>query len=110
MAREPEKSARETGKAKSETTASSKNAGNDEAGEAKSGASDATELLKAQHQELQSILAKRSEADADRTTIVKEFAAAWLPHTAVEQEILVPALTAGSAGVSLGSFEAKNAV
>ena len=51
MAREPEKSARETSKAKSETTAGSKNAGNDEAGEAKSGASDATELLKAQHQD-----------------------------------------------------------
>ena len=92
MAREPEKSARETSKAKSETTAGSKSAGNDEAGEAKSGASDATELLKAQHQDLQTILAKRSEVDADRGAIVKEFAAAWLPHTAVEQEILVPAL------------------
>jgi hypothetical protein len=63
MAREPEKSAREIGKAKSETTAGSKNAGNDEAGEAKSGKSDTTELLKAQHQELQAILAKRSECD-----------------------------------------------
>ena len=62
------------------------------AGEAKSGASDGTELLKAQHQELQTILAKRSEANADRDAIVKEFAAAWLPHTAVEQEVLVPAL------------------
>jgi hypothetical protein len=91
MAREPEKSARETSKAKSETTAGSKNAGN-EAGEAKSSASDAIELLKAQHQELQTILVKRSEADADRSAIVKEFAAAWLPHTAVEQEILAPAL------------------
>ena len=52
MAREPEKSAREISKAKSETTAGSKNAGNDEAGEAKSGALDATELLKSQHHEL----------------------------------------------------------
>ena len=92
MAREPEKSARETSKAKSETTAGSKKAGNDEAGDAKSGASDGAELLKAQHQELQTILAKRSEADADRIAIVKEFAAAWLPHTAVEREVLVPAL------------------
>jgi hypothetical protein len=92
MAREPEKSAREISKAKSETTAGSKNAGNDEAGEAKSGTLDATELLKSQHHELQTILAKRSEADADGSAIVKEFAAAWLPHTGVEQEILVPAL------------------
>ena len=98
MAREPEKSAREISKAKSETTAGSKNAGNDEAGEAKSGASDATELLKSQHHELQTILAKRSEADADRSAIVKEFAAAWLPHTGVEQEILVPAPRHGESG------------
>jgi hypothetical protein len=92
MAREPEKSAREVSKAKSERTAGSKNAGNDEAGDAKSGTSDTTELLKAQHQELQAILAKRSDADPDRRAIVREFAAAWLPHTTVEQEVLVPAL------------------
>ena len=98
MAREPEKSAREISKAKSETTAGSKNAGNDEAGEAKSGALDATELLKSQHHELHTILAKRSEADADRSAIVKEFAAAWLPHTGVEQEILVPAPRHGESG------------
>ena len=92
MAREPEKSARETGKAKTEATSTSKNAGNDEAGEAKPGASSTSDLLKTQHQELQAILAKRSDANADRDAIVKEFAAAWLPHIAVEQEILVPAL------------------
>ena len=92
MAREPDKSAREIGKAKSEATAGSRSAGNDETGEAKSGLSDTAELLKAQHLDLQATLAKRSDVKADRAAIVKEFAAAWLPHSAVEQEILVPAL------------------
>jgi hypothetical protein len=35
---------------------------------------------------------KRTDANADRDAIVKEFAAAWLPHLAVEQEVLAPAL------------------
>jgi hypothetical protein len=48
--------------------------------------------LKAQHQELQVILAKRSDAKPDPDTIVKEFAAVWLPHIAVEREVLAPAL------------------
>jgi hypothetical protein len=85
MAREPEKSAREIGKAKTEANAASKNAGND--AEAKS----ATEMLKEQHRGLQATLAKRSEANTDRNAIVNEFAAAWLPHVAVEQDVLVPA-------------------
>jgi hypothetical protein len=89
MAREPEKSARETGKAKTEANAASKNAGNGENTEAKS----AVEMLKEQHRELQATLAKRSETNTDRNAIVKEFAAAWLPHLAVEQEILAPALS-----------------
>ncbi len=88
MAREPEKSARETGKAKTEADAASKNAGNEENTEAKS----ATEMLKEQHRGLQATLAKRSGANADRNAIVKEFAAAWLPHVAVEQDVLAPAL------------------
>jgi hypothetical protein len=92
MAREPEKSARETSKAKSEATAGSRSGGIGETGEAKSGSSDTAELLKAQHRDLQAMLAKRSDVNADRAAIVKEFAAAWLPHSAVEQEILVPAL------------------
>ena len=93
MAREPERSTRETEKAKSEATAGPRN------GEtAKSGASDTVELLKGQHRELKATLAKRSDANADSAAIVKEFAAAWLPHTAVEQEILVPALN--DAGVA----------
>jgi hypothetical protein len=92
MAREPDKPARETGKAKSEATAGSRNGGNDETADAKSGASNTVDLLKAQHRDLQARLAKRSDVNADASAIAKEFAAAWLPHTAVEQEILVPAL------------------
>jgi Hemerythrin HHE cation binding domain len=92
MARELEKATRETGKAKSKAAARSKNGGNDGSANPKSGASETVELLKAQHRDLQATLAKRSDANADRPAIVKEFAAAWLPHTAVEQEILVPAL------------------
>jgi len=92
MAREPDKPAREPGRAKGEATAGSKNGANDENANAKSGASDTVELLKAQHRDLQATLAKRSEVDADHAAIVKEFAAAWLPHTIVEQEVLVPAL------------------
>ena len=89
MAREPEKPARETGKAKTEANAASKNAGDEENTEAKS----ATEMLKEQYRGLQATLAKRWEANTDRNAIVKEFAAAWLPHLAVEQEILAPALS-----------------
>ena len=88
MAREPEKSAREIGKAKNEASSASKNTGAEESSSAKS----AAEMLKEQHDGLRATLARRSEANADRIAIVKEFAAAWLPHVAVEQEILVPAL------------------
>jgi hypothetical protein len=88
MAREPEKLAPETSKAKRDATGGSKTTGNEENAAAKS----TTEMLKEQHEELRAILAKRSEAHADRDAIVREFAAAWLPHVAVEQEILVPAL------------------
>ena len=48
-------------------------------------------MLKEQHRGLQATLAKRSEANTDRNAIVNEFAAAWLPHVAVEQDVLVPA-------------------
>jgi hypothetical protein len=92
MAREPDKSARETGKVKNEAPAGSKNGGTEETADARSSASGALELLKAQRQDLQATLAKRSDVNADPSTIAKEFAAAWLPHTAVEQDILVPAL------------------
>ena len=92
MAREPDKSARETGKAKSEATAGSRSGANDETAGAKSGAPETVELLKTQHRDLQATLAKRSGADADPSAIVKEFAIAWLPHMAVERDILVPAL------------------
>ena len=44
------------------------------------------------HNELQATLAKRSEDGADMPTIVREFAALWLPHHMVEVELLVPAL------------------
>ena len=77
-------------KRKSEATAGARSGGNGET--AKSSASDTVDLLKGQHRELKATLAKRSDANADPSAIVKEFAAAWLPHTAVEQEILVPAL------------------
>ena len=93
MAREPDKSARETGKAKSETTAGLRSGGNDESAGAKSGAPKTVELLKTQHRDLQATLAKRSEAGADPSAIVKEFAIAWLPQMAVEYEVLVPALS-----------------
>jgi hypothetical protein len=93
MAREPEKSEQEINKVKPAATGASKTTRNEEDIAAKS----TTEMLKEQHRELHVILAKRSEANADRDAIVREFAAAWLPHVAVEQEILAPALK--SAGV-----------
>jgi hypothetical protein len=88
MAREPEKSARDIGKGKNEASSASKAAGADEGAAEKS----VTEMLKEQHNGLHATLAKRSEANADRNAIAKEFAAAWLPHVVVEQDILVPAL------------------
>ena len=86
MAREP---TRNTNKPKNETQAA-KPAGaeNQKQGAERAGA----ELLKAQHQELQSTLAKRSDANADQSALIREFAVLWLPHQAVEEEIVVPAL------------------
>ena len=92
MAREPQKSARNTSKSKTETQAGkpadAQSAPNEKQNSDQSGA----ELLKAQHQELQSTLAKRSEEKAEQSAIVKEFAALWLPHQAVEEEVVLPAL------------------
>jgi hypothetical protein len=92
MAREPEKSAREIGKAKSDATAGSKSGGTEDSADSKSASPDASDLLKEQHRGLQATLAKRAQGNADTPAIVKEFAAAWLPHIAIEQEVLVPAL------------------
>jgi hypothetical protein len=86
MAREP---TRNTNKSKNEAQAAKPTgADNQKQGVEQSGA----ELLKAQHQELQSTLAKRSDANADKSAIIKEFTVLWLPHQAVEEEIVVPAL------------------
>jgi hypothetical protein len=49
----------------------------------KSGSSDTAELLKAQHRDLQATLAKRSDVNADRAAIVKEFAAARLAKSSL---------------------------
>jgi hypothetical protein len=84
MAREP---TRNTNKSKNEAQAA-KSAENQKQGAEQSGA----EVLKAQHQELQSTLAKRSDANADQSAVIREFAVLWLPHQAVEEEIVVPAL------------------
>jgi hypothetical protein len=92
MAREPEKSAREIGKAKSDVAAGSKSGGTEDSADSTSGSPDASDLLREQHRGLHATLAKRTQVNADTSAIVKEFAAAWLPHTAVEQEVLVPAL------------------
>jgi hypothetical protein len=92
MAREPEKSTREIGKAKNAEIALSKSGGAEDSADPKSGSQDASDLLKDQHRGLQATLAKRTQVNADASAIVQEFAAAWLPHTAVEQEVLVPAL------------------
>jgi hypothetical protein len=91
MAREPEKSTRNTSKSKSETQAAKPAAG---AEKEKQGADQTGtwELLKSQHQELQSVLAKRSETNADRSAIATEFAALWLPHQAIEEDVLLPAM------------------
>src|SRR5579863_1571051 len=98
MPREPVKSGRETGRAKAQATATarSKNGESDKTADARPGA-ESIELLKAQHRDLQATLAKRSEANANPVAIAEEFGGAWLPHLAVEQEILVPA--AHDAGV-----------
>ncbi len=98
MAREPDKSAREIGKAKSEATAGSRSGGNDETAGAKSGAPETVEQLKTQHRDLHATLAKRSDIGADPSAIVKEFAVAWLPHMAVERDILVLALNDAGVG------------
>jgi hypothetical protein len=86
MAREP---TRNTSKSKNEAQAAKPlGADNQKQGAEQSGA----ELLKEQHQELQSTLAKRSDANVDQPAIIREFALLWLPHQAVEAEIVVPVL------------------
>ena len=92
MAREPQKSRQNAGKSKNETGA--KTNPNEGAASQQQGANSegAAEFLTRQHQALQASLAKRSEADVDYPTVVKEFAVLWLPHQAVEAEILTPAL------------------
>ena len=101
MAREAEKSGRESGKAKtegSETRAaggaskSASGGGEDKTEEKKAGQPGVGEYQAERHQELQAALAKRSEDGANMPAIVKEFAALWLPHHMVEVELLVPAL------------------
>ena len=105
MAREADKSARESSKSKIEDedatgskgadsagsrTPASKSGGQEESG--KGDESDIAEFQSGRHRELEFVLAKRSEATANPRTIVEEFAAVWLPHHLVEAEVLAPAL------------------
>ncbi len=79
--------ARETRDSKDaqEQTASASETRSGQGGEASSAF---VERLKSQHKALQSILDKRTTAAAQPLAIAKEFAAAWLPHTLVEREVL----------------------
>jgi hypothetical protein len=94
MAQEPAKQGRNTGKSKSESAdkgAADKGA-NDAKGNEGAGSVGPIEFLAEQHQQLQAMLAKRSEGGADPRMIMREFVELWLPHQAVEAEFLVPAL------------------
>jgi hypothetical protein len=92
MAREPQKSRQNTGKSKSDVgTKADPSEGN--ATQKQGADSEGTaEFLERRHQELRAALGKRSETDANHPNVVKEFAVLWLPHQAVEAEILAPAL------------------
>jgi hypothetical protein len=92
MAREPQKSRQNTGKSKSDVgTKADPSEGN--ATQKQGADSEGTaEFLERRHQELRAALGKRSETDASHPNVVKEFAVLWLPHQAVEAEILAPAL------------------
>jgi hypothetical protein len=92
MAREPQKSRQNTGKSKSDVgTKADPSEGN--ASQKQGADSEGTaEFLERRHQELRDALGKRSETDANHPNVVKEFAVLWLPHQAVEAEILAPAL------------------
>ncbi len=109
MAREPEKSGRESAKPKTEDEAGStgspsgskggaasrgaaKSAGQEAASQEGASKQSVAEFQGARHRELQDALAKRSEENADAPAIVEEFAAVWLPYHLVESEILAPAL------------------
>ena len=71
-------------------TPASKSGGQEESG--KGDEFDIAEFQSGRHRELESVLAKRSEATANPRTIVEEFAAVWLPHHLVVAEVLAPAL------------------
>ena len=105
MAREAEKSGRESGKQKTEdanptgskgaTGAGSNKGDGEEGGTARAegkGGSRIAQFQSQRHRELEGVLAKRSEEGADAPAIVREFATVWLPNHMVEVEMLVPAL------------------
>ena len=92
MAREPQKSRQNTGKSNSETGAKTDPSEGNATQKQGADSEGAAEFLKRQHQELRASLAKRSETEANHPNVVKEFAVLWLPHQAVEAEILAPAL------------------
>jgi hypothetical protein len=102
MAREPEKSGRESGKVRTEGASESKAGGGaaknaaggaeNQTGQTKGGHQAIAEYQSERHNELMAALAKRSEDGADLPGIVEEFAALWLPHHLVEVDLLVPTL------------------
>ena len=125
MAREVDKSAQGSGKSKIEDgaggagslgagsagskTPASKSTGQEESAEGNR--DDIAELQSARHQELEGVLAKRSEATANAQEIVEEFAAVWLPHHLVEAEILVPALEdAGVDGDKMAAVKVRKEI
>jgi hypothetical protein len=105
MAREAEKSARETGR-KSDATASSAESKKPTAGaaskfseaekasdaETSNSGVDVAGYQNGQYEALRAILNKQSDDAADPIQIVREFASVWLPAHAVDIELLVPAL------------------
>jgi hypothetical protein len=104
MAREPKKSERESGKAKTEDASSSAGAKASASSASKASGSaagsrwqetsgsDIGEYQIERQRELLAVLAMRSVETPNVPAIAKKFAAIWLPHHMTEAEVLVPAL------------------
>jgi hypothetical protein len=52
---------------------------------------DASAFLKEQHAQIRAVLANSGEDASERREVIREIAAAWVPHVQLEEEILYPA-------------------
>ena len=102
MAKDVEKPARETQQQRSEAQQSHQKEGGSKSSQSKGngskGENEIVQMMRAQHQTLESALEKRNQ-NGDVGSVVREFAMAWIPHDDIEIELLYPAMMSGGVEV-----------